>query len=215
MSASSRRHPKAPPLPPRPGLDVLSDEVAYAGRFALQIVRFRQARFDGAPGRELTWELWRRGRGVAVLPYDPWGDRIALIEQFRLPAHAAGLDPVMVEIVAGLLEEGEEPEAAAARECAEESGLVPDRMERIGRYMLMQGGCDETMFFFCGRVRIADDAATAHGLDQEGEDIRLLTMPAEQGFEWLDSNRVENATAAVCLHWLRQNRERLRREWAA
>lgn len=210
----SARPPKAPPIPPLPGLELLADDVAYAGRFALQIVRFRRRRFDGRPGRELTWELWRRGRGVAVLPYDPWSDRVALIEQFRLPAHAAGLDPVMVEIVAGLLEEGEEPEAAARRECAEESGLVPDRMERIGRYMLMQGGCDETMFFYCGRVRIAEGAAAAHGLDDEGEDIRLLAMPADEAFDWLDSNRVENATAALCLQWLRHHRARLRREWA-
>lgn len=209
----SARPPKAPLLPPHPGLEVLSDEVAFSGRFALQIVRFRHRRFDGKPSRELTWELWRRGRGVAVLPYDPWSDRIALIEQFRLPAHAAGLDPVMVECVAGLLEEGEEPEAAAMRECAEESGLAPDRMERVGRYMLMQGGCDETMFLYCGRVRIPDAVATSHGLAAEGEDIRLLAMPAEQGFDWLDSNKVENATAAICLHWLRQNRARLQREW--
>ncbi len=209
----SARPPKAPPIQPLPGLEILSDEIAYAGRFALQLVRFRHRRFDGRPGRELLWELWRRGRGVAVLPYDPWSDRVALIEQFRLPAHAAGLEPVMVEIVAGLLEQGEEPEAAAKRECAEESGLLPDRMERIGRYMLMQGGCDETMFFYCGRVRIEGGAATAHGLDDEGEDIRLLTMPAEAAFNWLDTNRVENATAALCLHWLRHNRARLQREW--
>jgi len=210
----SARPAKAPPIPPHPGLEVLSDEIAWSGRFALQLVRFRHRRFDGRPSRELLWELWRRGRGVAVLPYDPWSDRIALIEQFRLPAHAAGLAPVMVECVAGLLEEGEEAEAAARRECAEESGLSPDRMERIGRYMLMQGGCDETMFLYCGRARIADSAPTAHGLDGEGEDIRLLAMPAEQGFAWLDDNRIENATAALCLHWLRQNRARLRRDWA-
>ena len=59
--------------------------------------------------RELTWELWRRGRGVAVLPYDPAADAVALIEQFRLPALAAGLPGVMTECAAGLLEPGEDP----------------------------------------------------------------------------------------------------------
>jgi ADP-ribose pyrophosphatase len=141
------RPAKAPPIPAHPGLDVRSDEVVWDGRFPLQRVRFTYTRFDGAPSAELTWELWRRGGGVAVLPYDPAADAVALIQQFRLPALAAGLDPVMTECAAGLLERGEDPEAAARRELAEETGLRAGRMERIGRYMLMQGGCDEVMFY--------------------------------------------------------------------
>src|SRR5918994_644998 len=84
------RPAKAPPVPAHPGLTVLEDEVVWDGRFPLQRVRFRYTRFDGAPSSELTWELWRRGSGCAVLPYDPVRDSVALIEQFRLPALAAG-----------------------------------------------------------------------------------------------------------------------------
>src|SRR4051812_4782583 len=105
------RPAKAPPMPAHPGVTVLADEVVWDGRFPLQRVRFTYTRFDGQPSTELTWELWRRGRGVAVLPYDPRTDTIALIEQFRLPALAAGLPPVMMETPAGLLEPGEDPEA--------------------------------------------------------------------------------------------------------
>src|ERR687894_2507501 len=87
------RPAKAPPVPAHPGLDVRSDEVVWDGRFPLQRVRFTYTRFDGAPSAELTWELWRRGGGVAVLPYDPAADAGALIQQFRLPALAAGVRP--------------------------------------------------------------------------------------------------------------------------
>jgi nudix-type nucleoside diphosphatase (YffH/AdpP family) len=208
------RPAKAPPIPAHPGLDVRSDEVVWDGRFPLQRVRFTYTRFDGAPSAELTWELWRRGGGVAVLPYDPAADAVALIQQFRLPALAAGLDPVMTECAAGLLERGEDPEAAARRELAEETGLRAGRMERIGRYMLMQGGCDEVMVYYAARVALPrPDAAGMHGLAQEGEDIRVLVLPAEEVFALLDANRIENVTAAVCLYWLRQHRARLRREW--
>src|SRR5919107_3414162 len=95
------RPAKAPPVPAHPGLDVAADEVVWDGRFPLQRVRFRYTRFDGTQSGELTWELWRRGRGVAMLPYDPASDAVALIEQFRLPAPAAGLPPVMTECAAG------------------------------------------------------------------------------------------------------------------
>jgi len=209
------RPAKAPPIPAHPGLDVRSDEVVWDGRFPLQRVRFTYTRFDGAPSAELTWELWRRGGGVAVLPYDPAADAVALIQQFRLPALAAGLDPLMTECAAGLLERGEDPEAAARRELVEETGLHADRMERIGRYMLMQGGCDEVMVYYAARVALPrPDAAVMYGLAHEGEDIRVLVLPAEEVFALLDANRIENVTAAVCLYWLRQHRARLRRAWA-
>lgn len=202
-------------MPAHPGLTVLEDSVVWDGRFPLQRVRFRYTRFDGNRSGVLTWEMWRRGRGVAILSYDPVANSVALIEQFRLPALAAGLSPVMTECAAGLLEPEEDPEAAARREIEEETGLRPDRFERIGRYMLMQGGCDEVMFYYAARVAMpsAEQAGT-HGLAHEHEDTRVLILPAEEAFAALDANRIENVTAAVCLYWLRGQRERLRREWA-
>jgi ADP-ribose pyrophosphatase len=207
------RPTKAPPIPPHPGLEVRADEVVWDGRFPLQRVRFTYERFDGARSAELTWELWRRGRGVAILPYDPVADAIALIEQFRLPALSAGLKPVMTECPAGLLEPGEDPEAAGRRELAEETGLIAGRVERIGHYMLMQGGCDETMHFFAAQVSLPVAASSTYGLAHEGEDIRVRILAAEDAFALLDTNHVENASAAVCLWWLRHHRPRLRREW--
>lgn len=208
------RPAKAPPIPAHPGLTVTADEVVWDGRFPLQRVRFRYTRFDGTPSGELTWELWRRGNGVAVLPYDPVADTVALIEQFRLPALAAGLPPVMRECAAGLLEPGEDPEAAARREIVEETGLSPDRYEAIGRYMLMQGGCDEIMYLFAARVTLPrPGAAGSHGLATEHEDIRVTVLPAAAALAMLDANHIQNATTALCLFWLRQHRARLREEW--
>lgn len=207
------RPAKAPPIPPLPGLEVLEDEVVWAGRFPLQRVRFTHARFDGHRSRELVWELWRRGQGVAVLPYDPWSDRVAMIEQFRLPVLAAGLHPIHRECVAGLLEPDEDPAEAARREAREEAGLEPDLMAPIGRFLLLQGGCDELMHLYAGRVRLPERVEATHGLQAEGEDIRVLVSRAEEAFAALDANAVQNATAALCLHWLRQHRPRLREEW--
>lgn len=208
------RPAKAPPVPAHPGLTVLEDEVVWDGRFPLQRVRFRYTRFDGTPSPELTWELWRRGSGCAVLPYDPVRDAVALIEQFRLPALAAGLDPVVTECAAGFVEAGETPEDAARREAMEETGLAPSRLERMGRWILTQGGCDETMTCYCACLPLPAPGIVAHhGLADEHEDIRLVVLRAEDAFAMLDDNRIDNATAALALFWLRGQREQLRREW--
>ena len=212
----SARPPKAKPIPAHPGLTVLSDEVVWDGRFPLQRVRFRRRRFDGAEGGVLTWELWRRGGAVAILPWDPWTDRVALIEQFRLPALAAGLDPVMAECAAGLLEDGEDPVDAARRELAEETGLLADRMQPLGRYILSQGGCDEVITLFLARTRLPEPGhAGHHGLHSEHEDIRVLVLDAGEAIAMLDDNRIANATGALCLAQFARRRAALLKDWTA
>ncbi|HYZ33271.1 MAG TPA: NUDIX domain-containing protein [Crenalkalicoccus sp.] len=208
------RPKSAPPIPPWPGLEVLSDEVVWSGRFPVQRVRFRHRRFDGGTSGILTWEMWRRGRAVVVLPYDPWTDRVALIRQFRLPALAAGCDPVVTECPAGLLEPQEPPDVAARRELAEETGLQPDRLERMGGFLLAQGGTDELATLFCARVRLPEPGLIGRfGLTAEQEDIELRVLPAEEAFALVARDAIGNATAALCLLWLQVNRTRLRRDW--
>ncbi len=181
----------------------------------MQRVRFTYARFDGTRSAPLTWELWRRGPAVAMLPYDPRRDRVALIEQFRLPALAAGQPPILREAPAGLIEPGEDPEAAGRREVQEETGLTLGRVESLGDYLLMQGGCDETIALYVAEADLPDAAAAGatHGLAAEGEDIRLLILPAEDAFALIEAQALRNATAALCLMWLRHHRARLREEW--
>jgi ADP-ribose pyrophosphatase len=213
MDASPPRHPKAPPIPASPGVSVEADEVVFGGRFAMQRVRFRYTRFDGAPSGLLTWELWRRGGGVLVLPYDPATDRVALVEQFRLPALAAGLPPVQAEAPAGLLDTGEDPAAAGARELLEEAGMVALQMAPIGGFLLMPGGCDEVVHHYCAQVDLAAPRAAAGGLEDENEDTRVVVLPAEDAFRMVAEGRVQGAPTALALLWLQLNRARLRAEW--
>ena len=97
------------------------------------------------------------------------------------------------------MEPDEDPEHTARREVAEEAGLRPERMERIGRFMLMQGGCDEVMHYYAARVSLPapEEVRTNGGLDDEGEDTRVLVVPAEDAFRMVDDNRIENVTAGV------------------
>lgn len=199
------------PIPSHPDLDLLSDDTVWDGRFALQRIRFRHRRFDGAMSGVLTWELWRRGGAVAVLPYDPRTDRVVLIEQFRLPALAAGIAPVMTEIVAGLREEGEAAEVAARREVQEETGLAPGRMELITETLLMQGGCDERIAIYVAEIEAPAQNGT-FGLAAEEENIRVKVMSAPEAIAAAPG--LGNATATLSLLWLAGHRDRLRSAWA-
>jgi ADP-ribose pyrophosphatase len=183
----------------------------------VDLVHFRHARFDGQKSGLRRWEILRRGQAAAVLPYDPVKDCVVLIEQFRLPALLAGVDPVMMEIPAGLLDERETPQATAIRETAEEAGLTPDRLERIGQFVLTPGGADEACTIFAGRVQAPDCEANGiaglAGLADEQEDIRVHVVPAATAIENVLAGRYTNSVAAIALLWLAAKRELLKTQW--
>lgn len=218
MSGPSVAAPAHPPLPAHQDVTIEFDQRVWDGRFPLDLVRFRHRRFDGSTSGLRTWELWRRGRAAALLPYDPTADAVVLIEQFRLPALAAGLDPVLVEIPAGLSDHVEAAEATARRETQEETGLVVDRVEPIGAFMLVPGGSDELCSLFMGRVRVpaADTAGIAGmgGLAVENEDIRVRVWPAVEAIEAALAGRFPNVLTMVALLWFAARRDWLRQEWA-
>jgi ADP-ribose pyrophosphatase len=202
-------------LPADPRVTIHSLETLWRGRNALQRVRFSFQGFRGETRGPATWELLRRGRAVAVIPYDPVNDTVVLIEQFRLPALAAGLAPWLVEVAAGLADGEETDEEVARRETREETGFVVTALASAGRFILSPGVADETLALFAGRVEAVPGAAGHAGLAEEHEDIRVFVLPAAEAFALLDQGRIVNMTTALALLWLRANRERLRAEWAA
>lgn len=198
-------------IPHHPAVTIEAVETVWRGRTALQRIRFTFAGFDGRRIGPATWEVLRRGRAVAVLPYDPARDAVVLIEQFRLPALAAGVNPVMTEIVAGLGEPGEAQDVTARRELREETGLACGRLELVMETLLMQGGCDESIAIYVAEVTAPAQNGT-FGLAAEEENIRVKVMPAPEAIAAATS--LGNATGTLALLWLAANRDRLRRDWA-
>jgi ADP-ribose diphosphatase len=215
-SMPSRTHP---PIPACPDVIIESQQRAWSGRFALDLIRFRHRLFDGTLSQPRTWELWRRGRAVALVPYDPIADSVVLIEQFRLPALAAGIDPVLVELPAGLVEDGEHPEPAMHRELREEMRMEADCLERIGAYLLSAGSSDELLDLYVGRVRApvaGPDGIAGHGgAEAEGEDIRIRVWPAEKAIALALEGRMPNSVTTIGLLWLAAKRDYLRTKWSS
>lgn len=95
-----------------------------------------------ASGHALDAEIVRHPRSVVIVPVTGDG-RVILVRQYR---HAVGRR--LWELPAGSLEPGEDDHLGAARECHEEVGLIPGRLERLGAFYPTPGYCDEEMVFF-------------------------------------------------------------------
>lgn len=87
---------------------------------------------------EVRREIFERGHAAVLLPFDPVRDEVVLIEQIRLP-HTTPVKPRLLEMVAGMIEEGESVEDVARREAIEEAGLIVKRTKPVLSFWQARG----------------------------------------------------------------------------
>lgn len=114
-------------------------------------------------GRTVQMEIVRHRGSVVLLP-QPSGGEIILIRQYRYV-----IGQWIWELPAGSREPGERPSVCARRECEEEIGLTPGRVERLTALYPTPGFCDEEMIFYrCTRLR-TPTRPVAKDVDEEIE----------------------------------------------
>lgn len=123
-------------------------------------------------GGEFKAEIVRHPGSVVLVPMTDAG-RIVLVRQYR-PA----IGQRVWELPAGSLKPGEDPEKAAIRECHEETGLIPRRVEPLGSFFPTPGYCDEEMNFYraTGLREPAPEDAAAHPDEDEDIETRAFTV---------------------------------------
>jgi len=191
---------------------ILEREVSCQGFFRIERFRLEHQLFAGGWGAPLTRELFERGHAAAILPYDPRLDEVVLVEQFRIGALQAPGGPWLLEIVAGIIDPGEQAEQVVRREAVEEAGLTIGRAEFIIDFLVSPGGTSERVALYCGEVD-ASAAGGIHGLEEEGEDIRVSRVPYAEAVAMLASGRLNSASIIIAMQWLMLNRQRLREQW--
>lgn len=192
-------------------VEIVSKETLFKGFFRMVKYRFKHRLFEGGWSQPIDREMFDRGHAAALLPYDPVTDQVVIVEQIRVGA-LEHTHPWQLEIVAGIIDEGESAEDVVRREAVEEAGINVADLEKVISYYPSSGGCSEKLDVFVGKV----DASTAHGvhgLDYEGEDIRVHVVSREQAYQWVVDGTFENGASIIALQWLELNHQRLRSEW--
>jgi len=194
-------------------VDIVRRETCFQGFYRLDRVHLRHELFAGGMGREISRELFVRHDAVCVLPYDPQRDEVVLIEQFRVGAMDKAANPWLVELVAGLIDKDEEPEEVAHREAQEEAGLTFSALWPMTRYFPSPGGSDELVHLYLGRCS-SEGAGGLHGLEEEGEDIRVRVWAFEDAMQAVRDGQIANAATIIALQWLALNRDEVRGLWS-
>lgn len=193
-------------------VEIIARETLYSGFFSMELYRFRHRLFNGEMSGEIRREIFERGHAAVLLPFDPVRDEVVLVEQIRIAAYDVSESPWLLEMVAGMIEEGESVEDVARREALEEAGLIVGRTKPVLSYLASPGGTSEHLSIMVGEV----DATTAdgiHGLADENEDIRVHVVSREQAYQWVEEGKIDNAASVIALQWLQLHYQTLRNEW--
>jgi ADP-ribose pyrophosphatase len=173
---------------------------------------FRHKCFNGEWSDLVSREIFERGHAVGVLPYDPITQEFVLIEQVRIGALPTSSSPWLIEIIAGMIDEGETEENVCHRESMEEAGIELDNLTKALSYLSSPGGTTERLHIFIAKTD-ATKAQGIHGLETESEDIKVHRVKENTALEWLETGRIDNAAALIALQWFFMHKTQLLEQW--
>jgi len=163
---------------------VLETETIYDGK----LVRLDRVTVR-LPNNETSYrEIVRHPGAVAMVPLTP-DDEVILVQQFRLASAR-----IMLEIPAGTLKPGEDPQLAAARELQEEIGFRPGRLTPLGGEYTAPGYTTEFIHLF-----LAEDLDPAPLAVDDDEFLETVTLPLDEALRRVESGAIQDGKTITAL----------------
>ncbi len=162
----------------------LSSERLYEGR----VVRLRRDVIELPDGKQAFREVVEHNGGAGVAAVDGEGF-VWLVRQYRHP-----FAEVTLEVPAGKLEAGENPDLAIVRELREETGCTADRVEFLGVNYPTPGYCAEKLYLYLA-------TGLHQGAQQLDEDeyLDIVRMPLAEAVEKVYSNEIKDSKTVAAL----------------
>lgn len=145
-----------------------------------------------ASGKEFAYEIGVVKNAVAVLPVQEInGDpHYVLLKNDRYPVGGH-----MIEVCAGLIDDGEQIMAAAARELKEETGYIASTYKPLGMYFTSPGWTTERIYaFYCEGLTIGEQQ-----LEEAEEGLEVIVVHRGQAIEWVKNNTIKDAKTAIMI----------------
>ena len=158
--------------------ELLKSEIVYPGR----AFTVRRDTLRLPDGRETRYDIVEHPGSVIILPLDEQGN-IIFVRQYR---HAAGLD--LLELPAGVLNEGENAETCARRELREETGLAAGQLEYMGGFYLAPGYSTEFMHVYLATALQPDPLEA-----DSDEFLTVETIPLAEALEMAGQSEMPDA----------------------
>ncbi len=153
-------------------------------------------------GKTSTREIVKHPGAVAVIALTK-DQKIVMVEQYRKP-----LGRTIVEIPAGKLEKGEEPETTAKRELEEETGYTCDELEPLISFYTSPGFADELVHLFIAKNL---EKLTHKAELDEDEFVEVMEVTLEEAQEMIVNQQIFDAKTAYAVQYLQLMQKRAQR----
>ena len=140
----------------------LSTKQIYEGR----AVKLRVDTVEKSNGRKSTREIVEHSDCVVIVAMDN-EDNVLLVRQYRKPVEKG-----LLELPAGGIEPGEDPIECVRRELREETGYLPQKIEKLGGFYSTPGYCTEYLHLY-----LATELSYSPLVAEDTESIELVRVP--------------------------------------
>jgi ADP-ribose pyrophosphatase len=177
---------------------ILSSRNIYNGFFDVSEVTFSKEEDES---NAVVRQIVVPKKAAAVLIHNTQSDSIIFSTQFRIAAMAENEGWIM-EIPAGVLDEGENPEDCARRECMEETGYEVKSLEAISHYLTSPGYTSEQIMLYYAQVESESKTGDGGGKSEENEEITVSEIPFADCIKMVQEGRISDGKSVIALLWL-------------
>lgn len=167
----------------------IDSEVIYDGK----IIRVQIDQVELPDGNVSTREIVKHPGAVAIIALNS-ENKIIMVEQYRKP-----MDRSMLEIPAGKLEPGEDPEITAARELEEETGYQARSLNHLISFYTSPGFADEIIHLYIG-TDIQKVESPLQGDEDEFVELHEITL--EEALQAIADERIFDAKTVYAIQHL-------------
>ncbi|NME67771.1 NUDIX domain-containing protein [Flammeovirga aprica] len=174
---------------------------AYDGFLKIDIVEFDHQKFNGTRSAEMSREVVVRNEAIAGLFYHAEEEKYWFVEQIRIPTLTEkNPNGLLLEIMAGMVDEGETPEQALHREAEEEIGYSLKDVQYLSTFYSTPGGCNEKVALFF--AELDQKVSEGGGNLIEGEDIRVVKFTFDEMVRLYHQDKIRDAKSLIAVQWV-------------
>jgi nudix-type nucleoside diphosphatase (YffH/AdpP family) len=175
-------------------VEVLSDDW-----YLLKKTTFDFLRSDGT-WQQQSRETYDRGNGATILLYNLAHRSVILVKQFRYPAFVNGLNDLLIEAPAGLLDQAS-PDERIKLEVEEETGYSVTQVRKIFEAYMSPGSVTEKLYFFVAEYDANSKVSNGGGMEHEGEDIGVLELNIDEALTMIESGAIVDGKTIMLLQY--------------
>lgn len=161
----------------------LSSEYVFRGK----VIDVKRDDILVSNGHKSIREVVEHSGGVVILAIKE--GKILTVNQFRYP-----IKTTSIELPAGKLEIGENPDFASKRELEEETGYIAKKWKSLGYIYTSVGFCNEKLYLY-----LATDLEYKQVNPDEDEIIEAKEYPIKEVFEMIDNGKINDAKTLCAL----------------